>query len=165
MKRVSIILIVLILLIIIAGGFLLLKQNNNFNLNKEVNLNISNVFPIFEECINYYPQSQFYCPNVDNTDLDKLKSLANQKGIIRCNSGYGSNYQYSEYQKCNSMLENCDEIFSISYHDMGMVESIIHSYSIYICRGKQYYVKSGTAPPSLMVAEIQLGEDAINKLK
>jgi hypothetical protein len=162
MKKISIIIILIIVLIIIGGVYFMLKTQN-YDSSKEVNLGISGHVDIFEECIND-SSGQIDCGDVSVEDLDKLRLLSNQKGIIECDS-YSANGQGETYGKCLAMIEDCNQIFSIKYIDRGMVESSSHYFSLYLCNDKQYYVLSRSVPPALRIAQVQISEETINKLK
>jgi hypothetical protein len=158
MKRGYIIIILIAVLLIILWAYFLLKTSNS---DEEVLLGTS--IDIFEECINN-THSQFDCRGVTLEDVDKLKLLNGEKGIIRCDSSF-SDDQGITYNKCFNMIKDCNEIFSIEYKDMGNVESILHSISINLCGKKQYYVASRSIPPAMKVIELKLDDGAINKLK
>jgi hypothetical protein len=162
MKKGIIIRIILIVLIIIVGAYLIIKTPN-YDSSKEVDLKISGHVDIFEECIND-SSGQIDCRDVNIEDLDKLRLLSNQKGIIKCDS-YSANDQGETYRKCLSIIKDCNQIFSIKYVDFGMVESSSYYFSVYLCNDKQYYVSSRSVPPALRIAQIQISEDTINKLK
>jgi len=171
MKRASIIIILIIALIIIGGVYFILKTpnsenkilNQTYDSSKEVDLRIGGNVNLFEECINN-SSGQIDCRDVSVGDLDKLRLLSNTKGIVECDS-YSANDQGETYRRCLAMIEDCNQIFSIKYVDRGMVESSSHYFSAYSCNDKQYYVLSRSVPPALRIAQIQISEETINKLK